>query len=132
MNIFTPSELFKAKYTRRWKNKKGEWQYEYDKPKGSVKVAAGGKSVKIDAFKMGWNIAAAKKFGTDMSSKHPNKYITMHDIFGEVTFTIHNSLPKNVYAPGDFKYGYAHEGMWKEWSAKRKATYSNKMIEGVE
>jgi len=123
------ASILKAKYTRRWKGKDGKWHYEYETPK----TPRGPKeTIKIDASKRGWLIKDGIKFGEDLSTKNPGSYVTMHDVFGMVYFTVHNSLPKNVHAPGDFKYGYAHNGVWKAWSEKRKASYSSKMLEGVE
>ena len=95
-------------------------------PEGSVERKK--TSVTVDAFKEGWKVADAKRYGAEMSAKSPGKYVTMHDIFGEVTFTIHSSLPKSVYAPGDFKYGYGYKGQWKDWSEKRKVAQSQHMI----
>jgi len=137
--------IIKAKYNRRWKGKDGKWNYEYGPtgkktaklPDGSgVFVGTVGttkkKTYKFDALKLGWKIKDAKVKGTEISKQHSGKYVTMYDIFGEVTFTVHNALPQSAYAPGDFKHGYAVNGKWKEWSAARKTKYSNKMIEGPE
>lgn len=85
-------------------------------------------TVTVDAFKEGWKIPDAKQYGARMSAKSPGRYVTMHDVFGEVTFTIHNNLPKSVYAPGDFKYGYGYRGQWKDWSEKRKVAQSQHMV----
>jgi hypothetical protein len=134
--VVLPATLLKAKYTRRWKGKDGKWHYEYGAPEKKypqwMQAKTSKERIKIDAIKRGWNKNDAKKFGIDLSKKNPGKYITMHDVFGEVTFTVHDSLPKSVYAPGDFTDGYAVGGIWKNWSAKRKVSYSNKMIEGPE
>jgi len=100
--------------------------------KPSSSGTTGNVSVRIDANKKGWKVADAKKYGAAMSRKYPGKYVVMYADFGEVTFNVKNSLPSNPLAPGDFKYGYGLNGVWKDWSAKRKTTYSNKMLEGVE
>jgi len=110
--------VIKAKYTRRWKGKDGKWNYEYGATSKESKY-------KFDAQKLGWSVSDAKKQGVQISNKHPGKYITMHSVFGEVTFTVHNSLPSSPYAPGDFKYGYARNGKWKDWSEARKTAYKN-------
>jgi len=34
--IYSPIELLKAKYKRRWKGKDGKWRYEYEEPKRRV------------------------------------------------------------------------------------------------
>lgn len=85
-------------------------------------------TITVNAFEEGWKISDAKQYGAKVSAKSPDKYVTMHDVFGEVTFTIHNSLPKSVYAPGDFKYGYGYKGQWKDWSEKRRVTQSQHMV----
>lgn len=90
------------------------------------------KTYEFDAHKLGWKVSDAKIKGVSISKLHSDKYITMHDVFGKITFTVHNKLPQSAYAPGDFKYGYAVGGKWKAWSSARKKKYSNKMIEGPE
>jgi len=122
--------LTKAKYKRRWKGKDGKWKYDYSTPKQSsnpsdlVKLKAG----EFDAMKLGWSMQDAKDHGTRLSTQHPGKYVTMTTDFGIVTYQVHNSLPASGYAPGDFKEGYAYNGKWKAWSAKRNVKYSNKML----
>lgn len=37
VRVLKPTELLKAKYTRRWKGKDGKWNYEYGQPKGKGK-----------------------------------------------------------------------------------------------
>lgn len=140
--------VIKAKYTRRWKGKDGQWRYEYGAPKGRkmTKLPDGSgafvatigtkqpkkKTYTFDASKLGWKVKDGKNKGVEISNQHPGKYITMHAVFGEVTLTVHDSLPSSPYAPGDFRYGYAINGKWKDWSTARKVRYSSKMIEGPE
>lgn len=96
------------------------------------KTSKKGKTYNFDATKLGWKRADGKAKAVEISKQHPGKYITMHDVFGQVTITVHDSLPSSPYAPGDFKEGYGRDGVWKEWSTARKKKYSNKMIEGPE
>ena len=119
-------------------------------PEGTVRVHGGIKKKKIggewtpvggskpidEREKSGWqkfsNVEAAKSAAMDLSKKNPGKYVTMSVVFDEVKFNLHSALPKGVYAPGDWKHGYALDGKWKNWSAARKERYKHAMIESSE